>query len=131
MRAVLFSVALCAVASAGMARADPPKVVPVVFAVTDNDWRDRNLMESIREALSRTPSFNLMAKITPEALVITVPDGFGRDGHEDNASYSFMAMFFRNGEKIGESQEGCKAKALSDCANQIAADAQSAANVVK
>jgi hypothetical protein len=111
--------------------ADPPATVPVVFSVTDNDRQDRPLMEAIREALSRIPSFNLMAKITPAALVITVPDGFGREGHEEQTSYSFMAVFFRNGDKIGESQEGCKASVLNDCAGQLAADAQSAAKIAK
>ena len=109
----------------------PRRITPVVFDVHDDDWRDQRLMQLIRQALSGTPGFNLMAKITPDALVITIPGGLGLSGHEEAASYDFTAMFFRNGDKIGESLEGCKARALDDCANQLAADAQSAAGVVK
>jgi hypothetical protein len=115
----------------GARAADATATVPVVFSAADSDRQDQKLLDAIREALSRVPSFNLMAKITPQALVIAVPDGLGRSGHEERTSYSFMAQFFRNGEKIGESQEGCKASALSDCADQLATDAQSAAKLAK
>jgi hypothetical protein len=106
-------------------------IVPVMLAVTDTDSEDRNLMLAIRETLSRTPSFNLMAKATPDTLVITVPGSFGRAGHEDTIKYSYTVVFLRNGDKLGESQESCVAGKVQECADQLAADAQSAAAIRK
>jgi hypothetical protein len=106
-------------------------VVPVMLAVNDSDSYDRNLMQAIRETLSRTPSFNMMAKPTPDTLVITVPGGFGREGHEDTIKYSYTVVFSRNGDKLGESLESCVAGKVQECADQLAADAQSAAVIRK
>ena len=106
---------------------DAAKVVPVVYRVGEVDWQDQKLDNLIRETLSRTPGFNLMKNVTPDALVITLPGGFGRSGHEEATHYDFTAVFTRNGDKIGESLEGCSSTKLEECADQIAADAQSAA----
>ena len=72
-----------------------------------------------------------MAKVTPDALVITIPDGIDREGHNEATTFTFTVVFTRNGDKLGESQENCPANKLADCADQLAADAQSAAGVVK
>jgi hypothetical protein len=106
-------------------------VVPVVLAVNDTGFGDRALMLAIRETLSRTPSFNLMAKDVPGALVVTVPGGFGRDGHQDDVKYGYTVVFSRDGDKLGESQESCTGAKVQDCADQFAADAQSAAAIRK
>src|SRR5271170_7771562 len=78
---------------------DAPKLVPVVFAVGEVDWEDQKLVDLIREDLSRIPGFNLMKVVTPDTLVITIPGGFGRSGHEEATQYDFTAAFFRNGDK--------------------------------
>jgi hypothetical protein len=110
---------------------DVPKVIPVVFRIGEVDWQDRRLDNLIRETLSRTPGFNLMKVVTPDALVITISGGFGRSGHQEATRYDFAAVFSRNGNKIGESLEGCSSTNLAECADQIAADAQSVAGTVK
>ena len=127
----LFLVSSLALAAAAARAQDTPKVIPVVFAIGEVGWQDQKLANLIRETLSRTPSFNLMKVVTPDALVITIPGGFGRNGHEESAHYDFTAVFSRKGDKIGESLEGCSSTKLADCADQLGADAQSAAGTVK
>lgn len=112
------------------AQTPAPAPTPVYFSLPGEDWRTKPLGDAIRAALSRA-GFNLMAKPTPDALVISIPGGLGANGHNDKTSYDFTAVFSRGGAKIGESVEGCKADALSDCADQIAADAQSAAGMMR
>lgn len=102
-------------------------MVPVFFSLPEEDWRTKPLADAIRTALSHTPGFNLMSSAKPGALVISVPDGVGDAGHKERTRYSFMVRFSRDGVKIGDSIQACKASELSDCADQIAADAQSAA----
>ncbi len=128
MRSLPIIAALIVAAILPARAADP--LTPVVFHSPSDDWRDRALNEAIDAALTRA-SFNRMAKPVPDAVVISIPDGFGREGHEDKVEYSFTAIFFRNGDKLGESLEGCKITAVAECADQLAADARSAAALVK
>jgi hypothetical protein len=123
MRRLLNFIPLTLLVSAAMAETP---LQPVVFAFHP-EWDTKALDTAIRESLSRTPSFNLMSVVTPETLVIRIPDGIATDGHEEKKLFTFTAVFFRNGDKIGVAYETCKASAPADCANQLASDAQSAA----
>jgi hypothetical protein len=105
--------------------------VPVFFFLPGEDWRTKPLADSIRAALARAPNLKPVASAVPGALTITVPDGLGEVGHEDRIRYSFTVRFSRDGVKIGDSVQSCKTSALEDCADQIAADAQSAADMTR
>ncbi len=106
---------------------DASGLVPVFFSLPEEDWRTKPLADAIRAALSHTPGFNLMSSAAPGTLVISVPEGVGDAGPKERTRYSFMVRFSRDGVKIGDSMQSCKASELSVCAGQIVADAQSAA----
>jgi hypothetical protein len=82
------------------------------------------LNKAILDALSQPP-LRLETRPSAQAVMISVPGKV--DVKVSGASYSFTIVFSRDGRSLGESQQNCAADTLSDCADQIALDATTAA----
>lgn len=89
------------------------------------DWATRILETEIRKSLSAAP-FKLSDSIDPDTLVVSIPDGISYKNTESETTFQFTAVFTKNGDKIGESDESCSSRKLSDCTDQLASDTISA-----
>jgi hypothetical protein len=113
----------CTVLLAPTLCAAQDKPVSVFFQPCDV----QRLNDAITAALSEPP-FLLATRITPGALVVSVPDKVEvARGQVSGTTWTFNAVFSRDGDPLGHSVESCGQAKLSDCTDQLLADIRSAA----
>jgi hypothetical protein len=87
----------------------------------------QQLNDAITAALSQPP-FLLATKVTPTTLVVSIPDKVEVErGRVSGTTWTFNAVFTRDGDSQGYSQESCNEHRLSDCTDQLLIDIRSAA----
>ena len=87
----------------------------------------QQLNDAITAALSQPP-FLLATKVTPTTLVVSIPDKVEVErGRVSGTTWTFNAVFTRDGDARGYSQESCNENQLSDCTDQLLIDIRSAA----
>ena len=87
----------------------------------------QQLNDAITAALSQPP-FLLATKVTPATLVVSIPDKVEVErGRVSGTTWTFNAVFTRDGDSRGYSQESCNEHQLSDCTDQLLIDIRSAA----
>ena len=70
------------------------------------------------------------ARYAPGVLVVTIPDQIAVEHLKvSGTTWTFTVAFSRNGDSLGQSVETCNVNRLSDCTDQLASDAKSAAGV--
>jgi len=85
------------------------------------------LNDAITASLSQPP-FLLATRITPGTLVVSVPDKVEVErGQVSGTTWTFNAVFSRDGDALGHSVESCSRAKLSDCTDQLLADIRTAA----
>ena len=88
---------------------------------------EQRINDAITAALSQPP-FVLATRITPTTLVVSIPDKVEVErGRVSGATWTFNAVFTRDGDSRGYSQESCNQHQLSDCTDQLLIDIRSAA----
>jgi hypothetical protein len=91
--------------------------------------RDQVLNDAITAALTQPP-FVLHTLNQPGALVVAIPDRITTEhGKVSGTTWTFTVAFSRNGDPLGQSVENCNEHKLSDCTDQLASDAKSAAGM--
>jgi hypothetical protein len=91
--------------------------------------RDQVLNDAITAALNQPP-FVLHTQNMPGALIVAIPDRITTDrGKVSGTTWTFTVVFSRNGDQLGQSVETCNEHRLSDCTDQLASDAKSAAGM--
>jgi hypothetical protein len=101
------------------------RTLMVFFQASD----EKQLNEAIMDALSQPP-FLFTPKITPATLVISIPDRVDvTHGKVSGTEWSFTAVFLRNGDTLGRSEEDCNENKLADCTAQLTSDIKTAAGV--
>jgi hypothetical protein len=89
----------------------------------------KQLNDAIMDALSQPP-FLFTPKITPTTLVISIPDRVDvSHGKVSGTEWSFTAVFMRDGDSLGHSEEDCNENALADCTAQLTSDIKTAAGM--
>ena len=89
--------------------------------------RDQQLNNAIAVALS-SPGLIQVLKPGPGVLIVSIPDKIDVDrGRISGTTWSFTAVFNRDGSSLGQSAEGCNEHKLSDCTDQLVLDVKSAA----
>jgi hypothetical protein len=107
------------------AQAQDP-VIPVYFEPLKGGEFTR-LNKAILDSLSQPP-LRLETRPSAQAVMVAVPGKVDVEHKKvSGASYSFTIVFSRDGRSLGESQQNCAVDTLSDCADQIALDAKTAA----
>jgi hypothetical protein len=102
------------------------KPITVFFQPCDVQF----LNDAITAALSQPP-FLLATRITPGALVVSVPDKVEVERNQvSGKSWTFNAVFSRDGDPLGHSLESCNQAKLSDCTDQLLADIRTAAGAL-
>jgi hypothetical protein len=87
----------------------------------------QQLNDAITAALSQPP-FALATRVTPATLVVSIPDKVEVEhGRVSGTTWTFNAVFTRDGDSRGYSQESCNEHQLSDCTDQLLQDIRSAA----
>ena len=82
----------------------------------------------VRRAIDLPEHFGFAGSAAaPDAIFITIPDGVARKNKEAGGGYTYTAVFSHDGRKLGESLETCPGDKPKACADQMAADARSAA----
>ena len=90
---------------------------------------EQQLNDAITAALTQPP-FLLATRETPGVLVLSIPDKVQVEhGKVSGTSWSFNAVFSRDGGTLGQSAESCGENKLSDCTDQLQSDVRSAAGV--
>jgi hypothetical protein len=121
-RAALLVLIAAGLSSAAQAQDAPLKVLyrPThTFAMDD-------LNAAIVAALSKPP-FRMMTAPAPDVLIVAIPDQVEVSHKQvSGTSYAFKMTFRRNGDPVGEADEGCNAAKLSDCIDQIVMDVKTA-----
>jgi hypothetical protein len=98
----------------------------MVFFQASNEKR---LDNAIMDALSQPP-FLFTPKITPTTVVVSIPDRVSvTHGQVSGTEWSFTAVFLRNGDTLGHSEEDCNEYKLADCTAQLASDIKTAAGM--
>ena len=88
--------------------------------------RDQQLNNAIAVALS-SPGLIQVLKPGPGVLIVSIPDRIDVDrGRVTGTTWSFTAVFTRDGSSLGQSAEGCNEHKLSDCTDQLVLDVKSA-----
>ena len=88
---------------------------------------EQRINDAITAALSQPP-FVLATRITPATLVVSIPDKVEVErGRVSGTTWTFNAVFTRDGDSHGYSQESCNENQLSDCTDQLLIDIRSAA----
>jgi len=95
-------------------------IEPVLLRDLDNVY----LTNAIKAVFSSQP-FSQLAKPGNDVLTITETD----KPNYHNGAVEFSVSFFRNGSHLGDSIETCQTSKVSDCADQLAADAKDAAKI--
>jgi hypothetical protein len=91
--------------------------------------KEQQLNDAIAAALTQPP-FQLMTKEAPGVLVLSIPDKIEVEhGKISGTSWSFNAVFSRDGSTLGQSAESCSDTKLSDCTDQLQSDVRSAAGM--
>ena len=89
--------------------------------------KDQQLNDAITTALSGQ-GFVQVLKPGPGVLIVSIPDRIEVDrGRISGTTWSFTAVFSRDGSSLGQSAEGCNEHKLSDCTDQLVLDVKSAA----
>jgi len=115
-------IAAAAVLAPGLAFAQD-KPITVYFEPS----RDQQLNNAIAVALS-SPGLVQVLKPGPGVLVVSIPDKIDVDrSRTKGTTWSFTAVFTRDGSSLGQSAEGCNEQKLSDCTDQLVSDVKSAA----
>jgi hypothetical protein len=87
----------------------------------------QQINDAITAALSQPP-FLLATRVTPTTLVVSIPDKVAVEhGRISGNTWTFNAVFSRDGDARGYSQESCNESQLSDCTDQLLIDIRSAA----
>jgi len=87
----------------------------------------QQLNDAIVVALSQPP-FQLATKITPTTLVVSIPDKVEAErGRVSGVTWTFNAVFSRDGDSKGYSQESCNESEIAECTDQLLSDIRSAA----
>jgi hypothetical protein len=87
----------------------------------------QQLNDAIAAALSQPP-FLLHTSVTPTTLVVSIPDKVEVEhGKISGTTWTFNAVFSRDGDARGYSRESCNETKLSDCTDQLQSDVRSAA----
>ncbi|HEX4028054.1 MAG TPA: hypothetical protein VHX18_10565 [Rhizomicrobium sp.] len=90
---------------------------------------DQQLNDAIAAALTQPP-FVLQTRNMSGALVVAIPDRITVDHLKvSGITWTFTVVFSRNGDQLGQSVETCNEHRLSDCTDQLASDAKSAAGM--
>jgi hypothetical protein len=90
---------------------------------------EQQLNDAIVAGLSQPP-FLFSPKLTPKALVLSIPDKVEvTHGHASGTSWGFNVVFLRNGDTLGQSREDCTENKLSECIDQLMSDVKTAAGV--
>jgi hypothetical protein len=119
---VLLIPALVLAPAAAMAQQQP---VSVFF----EPCNDQQLNDAIAAALTQPP-FVLQTRNMSGALVVAIPDRITVDHLKvSGITWTFTVVFSRNGDQLGQSVETCNEHRLSDCTDQLASDAKSAAGM--
>jgi hypothetical protein len=119
---LLISCALALAPQAGLAQDQP---VPVYFEPS----KEPLLNKAIMAALAQAP-FAPEVRYTPGALVVAIPDKIAVEHLKvSGTTWTFTVTFSRNGDSLGQSVETCNVNRLSDCTDQLASDARSAAGM--
>lgn len=114
--------ALVLAPAAAIAQEQP---VPIFF----EPCKDQQLNDAITAALTQQP-FVLQTRNIPGALVVAIPDRITVDHLKvSGVTWTFTAVFSRNGDQLGQSVETCNEHRLSDCTDQLASDVKSAAGM--
>ena len=93
--------------------------------------RDQVLNDAITAALTQPP-FVLHTQNRPGALVVAIPDRITTEhGKISGTTWTFTVTFSRNGDSLGQSVESCNEHNLTDCTDQLASDAKSAAGMAQ
>jgi hypothetical protein len=90
--------------------------------------KEQKLNDAIAAALTQPP-FVLQTRFSRDALVVTIPDRIDRDQQPNGAVWTFTVAFHRDGDSLGQSVESCNEHRLTDCTDQLANDAKSAASM--
>jgi hypothetical protein len=113
----------CAVLLAPTLCAAQDKPIAVFFRPCDVQV----LNDAITVSLSQPP-FLLATRITPSTLLVSVPDKVEVErGQVSGTTWTFNAVFSRDGDTLGHSVESCNQAKLSDCTDQLASDIRTAA----
>jgi len=109
----------------GMAWAQE-QTIPVYFQPLEGG-EFAPLNKAIADALSQPP-LEPASRATPHALIVTVPDRVDVDHKRVSGTfYSFVTVFTRDGNSLGQSQQNCGASNLAECTDQMVQDVKSAA----
>ena len=120
--ALLICGALALAPQAVLAQGQP---MPVFFEPS----KEPQLNKAIMAALTQAP-FVPGARYAPGVLVVTIPDQIAVEHLKvSGTTWTFTVVFSRNGDPLGQSVEACNVNHLSDCTDQLASDAKSAAGV--
>jgi hypothetical protein len=102
--------------------------IPVFYVFADD--RDGWMADKAIQAVLARPDFQARKKRDPDALVVARSGAVERDPGESNVKhFRFTLEFYRDGGKLGESQEECRTDKMADCDDQIAQDISAAAAI--
>lgn len=90
--------------------------------------KDQKLNDAIAAALTQPP-FVLQTRFSRDALAVAIPDRIEVDHQPAGAIWTFTVTFQRDGDSLGQSVESCNEHRLTDCTDQLASDAKSAAGM--
>ena len=120
-----------------LTRRTPGQLAAWITAVNAGDQPDLHSfttgleqdLAAVTAALTQPP-FLLATRETPGVLVLSIPDKVQVEhGKVSGTSWSFNAVFSRDGGTLGQSAESCGENKLSDCTDQLQSDVRSAAGV--
>lgn len=124
MRPLIVPLVTTALLLPGLAAAQD-RTLMVYFQASD----EKRLNDAIMDALSQPP-FLFTPKITPKTLVISIPDRVDvTHGKVSGTEWTFTAVFMRDGDSLGHSEEDCNENKLADCTAQLASDIKAAAGM--
>ena len=90
--------------------------------------KEQRLNDAIAAALTQPP-FVLQTRFSRDALMVSIPDLIDKDQQQSGAIWTFTVAFHRDGDSLGQSVESCNEHRLTDCTDQLASDAKSAAGM--